>query len=181
MTSDQKDFITWTQFCKDPLPDRSFTFWEWFFNIMKLTKDHLLGIWKKELVVGFINKLKTEEVLRQNSNPGIFLLRFSDSELGEFFTFNIFKQILIVACYFVVGGISVAFIGDDGTHVNLSPWTARDLNIRGLADRVKDLNMLRYVYPLNQPRDESFGEFYTQRMGNDILASSFIYFINHYE
>lgn len=47
----------------------------------------------------------------------------------------------------------------------LSPWTARDLNIRGLADRIHDIEVLRIVYPTNRMRDEAFGEFYTQRMG----------------
>lgn len=47
----------------------------------------------------------------------------------------------------------------------LSPWTARDLNIRGLADRIHDLEVLRFVYPSNRNRDDAFGEFYTQRIG----------------
>ena len=33
------------QFCKEPLPDRSFTFWEWFYAVMKLTKEDLRGLW----------------------------------------------------------------------------------------------------------------------------------------
>ena len=37
--------ITWSQFCKEPLPDRSFTFWEWFYAVMKLTKEDLRGMW----------------------------------------------------------------------------------------------------------------------------------------
>jgi len=41
---ERTEYITWNQFCKEPLPDRSFTFWEWFFAIMKLTKDHMLGM-----------------------------------------------------------------------------------------------------------------------------------------
>ena len=81
-TGDHKDYITWAQFCKEPLPDRQFTFWDWFFAIMKLTKDHLLNLWKDGLVVGFMNKGKAEQILRE-MQPGTFLLRFSDSELGK--------------------------------------------------------------------------------------------------
>lgn len=79
----EEDYISWAQFCKEPLPDRSFTFWDWFFAIMKLTKDHLLSIWKAGLIVGFINKTKAIETLKQLQVPGTFLLRFSDSELGK--------------------------------------------------------------------------------------------------
>lgn len=67
------------------MPDRSFTFWDWFFAIMKLTKDHLLSLWKAGLIVGFINKRNADEILR-GSSAGTFLLRFSDSELGRIFT-----------------------------------------------------------------------------------------------
>ncbi|XP_055847354.1 signal transducer and transcription activator isoform X4 [Episyrphus balteatus] len=137
---DQKDNISWTQFCKEPLPDRTFTFWDWFFSTMKLTKDQLVGPWKADLIVGFINKRTTEDILRRCA-PGTFLLRFSDSELG---------------------GITVAFVREDGNVYMLAPWTAKDLNVRGLADRIQDLEMLKYVYPNNKNKDEAFGEFYSR-------------------
>jgi len=75
--------ITWSQFCKEPLPQRTFTFWDWFYAAMKLTKDKLRDQWKKDLIVGFISRRQTEEKL-MNSTPGTFLLRFSDSVIGEF-------------------------------------------------------------------------------------------------
>jgi len=66
------------------MPDRSFTFWEWFFAIMKLTKDHMLGMWKAGCIMGFINKTKAQtDLLRSVYGIGTFLLRFSDSELGQ--------------------------------------------------------------------------------------------------
>lgn len=43
--------LTWAQFCKEPLADRNFTFWEWFYAVMKLTREHLRGPW----VDGYIN------------------------------------------------------------------------------------------------------------------------------
>ena len=73
--------FTWSQFCKDILPDRTFTFWEWFYAIMKLSRDCLIGPWKDNLIIGFISKAQAEEYLSQCA-PGTFLLRFSDSELG---------------------------------------------------------------------------------------------------
>lgn len=91
-----EDYISWAQFCKEPLPDRSFTFWDWFFAIMKLTKDHLLSLWKAGLIVGFINKRKAEEMLRVLP-LGTFLLRFSDSELGKLYyrVYDLFSRIYI--------------------------------------------------------------------------------------
>lgn len=73
--------ITWSQFCKEPLPDRTFTFWDWFYAVMKLTRDQLRQPWTNGLIIGFINKRQAEEMLLK-CTPGTFLLRFSDSELG---------------------------------------------------------------------------------------------------
>ncbi|XP_054092036.1 signal transducer and transcription activator-like isoform X3 [Zeugodacus cucurbitae] len=140
---EHNEFITWAQFCKEPLPDRTFTFWDWFFAIMKLTKDHLLNLWKEGLIVGFINKRKTLEEILPRQQYGTFLLRFSDSELG---------------------GITVAFVDDQGNKLMLAPWTSRDLNIRCLADRIHDLNVLRTVYPKMLPRDEAFVTFYSHHV-----------------
>ncbi|XP_067618108.1 signal transducer and transcription activator isoform X2 [Eurosta solidaginis] len=147
------EFITWAQFCKEPLPDRSFTFWDWFFAIMKLTKDHLLNLWKEGLIVGFINKRKTLEDILPMQQFGTFLLRFSDSELG---------------------GITVAFVDDQGNKLMLAPWTSRDLNIRCLADRIHDLNVLRIVYPKNLPRDEAFGTFYSHHVDEQTTRDGYV-------
>lgn len=73
--------ISWSQFCKEPLPERTFTFWDWFYAVMKLTRDQLRGPWTEGLIIGFINKRQAEEKLLQCPS-GTFLLRFSDSELG---------------------------------------------------------------------------------------------------
>ena len=35
--------ISWSQFCREPLPDRNFTFWEWFYRVMNLTSQHMRG------------------------------------------------------------------------------------------------------------------------------------------
>lgn len=73
--------LAWTQFCKEGLPDRNFTFWEWFYAVMKLTKEHLKGPWADGSIIGFIKKQEAEELLA-TCKSGTFLLRFSDSELG---------------------------------------------------------------------------------------------------
>lgn len=43
--TDNNQMLSWAQFCKEPLPDRNFTFWEWFYAVMKLTREHLRSQW----------------------------------------------------------------------------------------------------------------------------------------
>lgn len=73
--------LSWSQFCKEPLSERNFTFWEWFFAVMKVTKEHLRQPWNDGSIMGFVGRRQAEEMLK-NSKSGTFLLRFSDSELG---------------------------------------------------------------------------------------------------
>lgn len=75
--------ITKNQFCKDLLPDRTFSFWKWFYAAAELIRDHLKGPWMDGSIVGFIDKTTSEQFLMQNCVPGTFLLRFSDSEPGD--------------------------------------------------------------------------------------------------
>lgn len=73
--------ITRAQFCKD-LIGVDFTFWTWFFKALELTHDHLKEPWGDGLITGFVNKANTEYCLNK-FQPGTFLLRFSESVLGE--------------------------------------------------------------------------------------------------
>lgn len=74
--------ISRLQFCKDPI-GVDFTFWTWFYKALELTHDHLKELWSDGLIAGFINKANTEYYL-YNNQPGTFLLRFSESVLGEY-------------------------------------------------------------------------------------------------
>nr|AAB02195.1 D-stat protein short form [Drosophila melanogaster] len=145
---ERSEYITWNQFCKEPMPDRSFTFWEWFFAIMKLTKDHMLGMWKAGCIMGFINKTKAQtDLLRSVYGIGTFLLRFSDSELG---------------------GVTIAYVNENGLVTMHAPWTARDFQVLNLADRIRDLDVLCWLHPSDRnaspvKRDVAFGEFYSKR------------------
>ncbi|XP_012223003.1 signal transducer and activator of transcription 5B isoform X3 [Linepithema humile] len=139
--------LTWAQFCKEPLPERNFTFWEWFYAVMKLTREHLRGPWIDGCILGFIRKKQAEEMLLSCAT-GTFLMRFSDSELG---------------------GITIAFVGDSclvptekptDKIFMLQPFTSKDFNIRNLADRLYDLQQLLYLYP-DQPKDNAFAKYYT--------------------
>ncbi|XP_058444387.1 signal transducer and transcription activator isoform X3 [Malaya genurostris] len=134
--------ITWSQFCKEPLPDRTFTFWEWFYAAMKVTREHLRGPWNDGSIVGFIHKSKAEDYLLKCAR-GTFLLRFSDSELG---------------------GITIAWVNEsnDGQPqiLHIQPFTAKDFATRSLSDRIRDFEDLFYLYP-NKPKNEAFDRYTT--------------------
>lgn len=132
--------ISWAQFCKEPLPDRTFTFWDWFYAAMKLTREHLRGPWSDNSVIGFIHKRTSEEILMKCTR-GTFLLRFSDSELG---------------------GITIAWVneGEDMPPqvLHIQPFTAKDFTTRSLSDRIRDLDELLFLYP-NKPKNEVFSKY----------------------
>ncbi|XP_065283411.1 signal transducer and activator of transcription 5A isoform X1 [Dermacentor albipictus] len=135
--------VSWSQFCKEPLPERNFTFWEWFYAIMKVTREHLRAPWNDSVVWGFVGRRQAEDMLRQGCN-GTFLLRFSDSELG---------------------GVTIAWLHEDPQQdtkevIMIQPFTSRDFTIRSLADRVSDLQQLTFMYP-DIPKDQAFGKYYT--------------------
>lgn len=133
--------ILWNQFCKVPLPGRKFTFWEWFYSIMQLIRNHVQSAWTDGSIIGFIDRRQTIEKL-QHCRAGTFLLRFSESELG---------------------GISIA-VTDKSSPTNvvmLEPFFSEGLKIRPLADRIQDLDQCVTLYP-NTPKDEAFKKHYTQ-------------------
>ncbi|KAK6639420.1 hypothetical protein RUM43_007693 [Polyplax serrata] len=134
--------LSWSQFCKEPLPDRNFTFWEWFYAVMKLTREHLRGPWIDGAIIGFIRKKQAEEMLMA-CPQGTFLLRFSDSELG---------------------GVTIACVGtgpgDQKEIYMLQPFTSKDFAIRSLADRISDLSQFVYLYP-DIRKDVAFSKYYT--------------------
>ncbi|XP_059812313.1 signal transducer and activator of transcription 5B-like isoform X1 [Hypanus sabinus] len=135
--------VSWTQFNKENLPGRTFTFWQWFDGVMELTKKHLKDYWNNGLILGFVSKQYALRLLNQQVN-GTFLLRFSDSEIG---------------------GITIAWIDNSdkgGRQVfNVQPFTTKDLTIRSLGDRVRDIERLLYLFP-SRPKDETFKKYYTK-------------------
>ncbi|KAM6470645.1 signal transducer and activator of transcription 6 isoform 1-T3 [Liasis olivaceus] len=133
----QRCHVSWSQFNKEMLPGRGFTFWQWFEGILDLTKKYLKNYWSDRLIMGFVSKQYVFSCL-SNAPAGTFLLRFSDSEIG---------------------GISIAYVTyfqDGSTQVeNIQPFTAKQLSIRSLADCVLDLPQLHMLYP-NRPKHEAF-------------------------
>ncbi|XP_004558763.1 signal transducer and activator of transcription 6 isoform X1 [Maylandia zebra] len=134
--------VSWAQFNKEVLPGRPFTFWQWFEGVMELTKKHLKTYWSEGLIFGFIGKQHLHLILKDRPN-GTFLLRFSDSEIG---------------------GITIAYVSateNGGQKIqNIQPFTKRDLEIRGLGDRIRDIDHITYLYP-EFPKHDVFRKFYT--------------------
>ncbi|XP_034552616.1 signal transducer and activator of transcription 6 [Notolabrus celidotus] len=147
---DQPDFsddfsnslVSWAQFNKEVLPGRPFTFWQWFEGVMELTKKHLKTYWSEGLIFGFIGKQHLHLILKDRPN-GTFLLRFSDSEIG---------------------GITIAYVSaseNGGQKIqNIQPFTKKDLEIRSLGDRIRDINHITHLYP-ESPKHEVFKKFYS--------------------
>ncbi|KAF0025015.1 hypothetical protein F2P81_021896 [Scophthalmus maximus] len=136
--------ISWSQFNRESLPGRNFTFWQWFDGVVELMKKHLKPHWNDGAILGFVNKQQAQDMLLSKPN-GTFLLRFSDSEIG---------------------GITIAWVAENpnkpGERLvwNLLPYTTKDFSIRSLADRISDLNHLLFLYP-DRPKDEVFAKYYT--------------------
>ncbi|KAM4047394.1 signal transducer and activator of transcription 6 isoform 2-T5 [Anomaloglossus baeobatrachus] len=133
--------VSWTQFNKEPLRERNFTFWQWFDGVVDLTKKHLKDYWSDGLIMGFVSKQYVHKLLSVEPS-GTFLLRFSDSEIG---------------------GITIAHVirGEDGSGQiqNIQPFGAKDLQILSLGDRVKDLKQLTYLYKKGR-KDNAFEKYY---------------------
>lgn len=167
--------LSWSQFCKEPLAERNFTFWEWFYAVMKLTREHLRGPWFDGAIIGFVRKRQAEEMLAACPN-GTFLLRFSDSELGgvtiawvgmgasgecQVVSLESCFKFPAVVFYFI---FSSALFTDQSDVFMLQPFTSKDFAIRSLADRILDLSHLVYLYP-DIKKDIAFSKYYTPFSG----------------
>jgi len=148
--------LTWGHFAKETLPNNGFTFWEWFFAILKVTREHLRVLWNDGTIMGFVGKKHAEDLLMAQAN-GTFILRYSDSEMG---------------------GVTIAWVAENPDTMrrevyNLQPFTSKDFQIRALADRINDLKHLVYLYP-NIPKDEAFGKYYAQVNENQPLPNGYV-------
>jgi len=139
----ERQVISWHAFNKEPLKNRNFTFWEWFHSGMDVVKKHLRDHWND----GFLEFMSRDAASEKLSGTptGTFIIRFSDGEIG---------------------GVSIAWVHAQdvgkGTDIwHLQPWTTKDFNIRSLADRIFDLDDMKYVFP-HRAKEEAFGKFRSQ-------------------
>nr|XP_056705431.1 signal transducer and activator of transcription 6 [Euleptes europaea] len=143
----QNRCVSWSQFNKEILPSRGFTFWQWFEGVLDLTKKYLKDYWSDGLIVGFISKQYVSSCL-SSAPTGTFLLRFSDS---------------------LIGGISIAYVirlpNGSSQVENIQPFTATNLSVRSLADCVRDLQELQILHPNipnipNIPKVDAFRKYF---------------------
>jgi len=145
--------LSWPLFCKEALPDRNFTFWEWFYRILILTQTHMQKLWQEGYVMGFITKQAAEGLLMDKPS-GTFLLRFSDSELG---------------------GVTIAYVRKPDSYqppnvFMVAPFTTRNLSQRSMADVIFDISDLSMLYP-NTPK-EAFRKFCTSSSTQGATAAN---------
>jgi signal transducer and activator of transcription 5B len=145
--------LSWPLFCKEALPDRNFTFWEWFYRLLILTQTHMQKLWSEGHVMGFITKQAAENALMDKPS-GTFLLRFSDSELG---------------------GVTIAYVRkpDPFAPANVfmvAPFTTRNLSQRSMADVIFDIGDLTQLYP--NTNKEVFKKFCTSSTTSANLPSN---------
>ncbi|XP_053154250.1 signal transducer and activator of transcription 2 isoform X2 [Hemicordylus capensis] len=151
--------ITWAKFAKDLTP--SFSFWTWLDGILLLIQEHLLDLWKNNLIMGFVSR-KREKHLLKRKRAGTFLLRFSESSQN--------------------GGITCTWVdyNNDGSpkFCSVEPYTRDELKSLALPDIIRDYqllakedipeNPLQYLYP-DTARDEAFGPHYSERREADLM------------
>ncbi|XP_044282992.1 signal transducer and activator of transcription 4 isoform X2 [Varanus komodoensis] len=148
------DQVSWSKFCKEHLPGKSFTFWIWLEAILDLIKKHILPLWIDGCIMGFVSKEK-ERGLLKDKMPGTFLLRFSESNLGGI-TFT---------------WVSQSENGEVNFH-SIEPYNKGRLTALPFADILRDYkviladnvpeNPLKYLYP-DIPKDKAFGKHYSSQ------------------
>ena len=136
----QDELVHWAMFARDGGNRR--TFWDWFYQAFELTRTHLAQLWTDGLIMGFVSKNDSQHLL-SHSPSGTFILRYSEGEHG---------------------GISVAWYDEDrGQLMNLKPFKQDNLKDKCLADHLRDLDHLNYIY-LDQnnilTKDEVFERHY---------------------
>ncbi|CAG7729182.1 unnamed protein product [Allacma fusca] len=143
--------VEWTMLFKHQLTlngkSQAFTFWEWFYATLKLTKDHFTSSWKQGLIEGFISKVSAEELLR-SCGDNTFFLRFTESMEPRKAPNQLWK-----------GSISIIWVQTDrnGQKVvnSLQPFNAALLENRPLSFWIRATQEARILYP-NIPVESVF-------------------------
>uniref|UniRef100_A0AAR2KCF1 Signal transducer and activator of transcription n=1 Tax=Pygocentrus nattereri TaxID=42514 RepID=A0AAR2KCF1_PYGNA len=153
--------VSWSKFCKENIPGKSFSFWLWLDSILELIKKHLLPVWIDGYIMGFVSK-EMERALLKDREPGTFLLRFSESHLG---------------------GITFTWVeqeNGEAKFISVEPYTKNRLSALPIADIIRDYkviadgivpeNPLKFLYP-DIPKDEAFGKHYNSQPNRGKSAS----------
>ncbi|XP_031631941.1 signal transducer and transcription activator-like [Contarinia nasturtii] len=128
-----------------------FSFWEWFYEIMKIVRDHIKPLWEKGLVHGFVNETALNQLL--DYRIGTFLLRFSDSVPGAITIIGVecnpengMKQIYRVGPILIENFATKNHSKGNFEHI---PFT----------DIIRSLELCTYLCD-GTPKDQAFHSFY---------------------
>uniref|UniRef100_UPI0037E7FF48 signal transducer and activator of transcription 1-alpha/beta-like isoform X2 n=1 Tax=Semicossyphus pulcher TaxID=241346 RepID=UPI0037E7FF48 len=143
---DPDDLVHWKEFSKIET-----SAWFWIDGILDLIKRHLLDLWRDGSIMGFVSRVKTQELL-QDKQTGTFLLRFSESSRDGAITFSWVEH------------------ANGETHVHaVEPYTKPELSVNSLPDVINRYSLkdhtnttwkpLLYLYP-NIHKDVAFGRYY---------------------
>ncbi|XP_032386112.1 signal transducer and activator of transcription 1-alpha/beta isoform X2 [Etheostoma spectabile] len=75
------DLVPWSKFSKNE------NAWIWIDGILDLIEKHLADLWRDGLIMGFVSRKKSEDLLQEKAS-GTFLLRFSESNKEGAITFS---------------------------------------------------------------------------------------------
>lgn len=77
----QPGYVSYDEFCKNNMQNQKYSVWDWLNAIIKLITENLDKLWIQNHIKGFITKKDTNDLLK--CQPGTFLLRFSETNLGK--------------------------------------------------------------------------------------------------
>ncbi|XP_072301288.1 signal transducer and activator of transcription 1-alpha/beta-like [Eucyclogobius newberryi] len=138
--------------------------WIWIDGILGLIEQHVKTLWRENLIMGFVSKNQTRQLL-QNKQSGTFLLRFSESNREGAITFSWVEH------------TNKGVIFHD-----IAPFTKDELSRKSLADSIKTFrkkngldNPLIYLYPAT-PKDSAFGRYYSNsnEMANNLIVAPYV-------
>ncbi|XP_033732320.1 signal transducer and activator of transcription 5B-like [Pecten maximus] len=162
---DSDPLIPFRKFCIDKMMDisdpnkkpedrkKSATFWMWFQAVYNLINTHLKEYWKKELILGFLDKEQANECLK-DCRQHTFLLRFSNNIITDAQGQN------------MCGAISVSYMTAARKTDHMLPSITEDLKKYNLALTLKRMINgktheceMKWVYPGMKPREEEYRAF----------------------
>lgn len=123
--------ITKNYFCITPLDkEYNFSFFQWFVGTSNFVHDQCSMLWNAGLILGYVTKNKAKELLEdKNSVPGMFLLRFSESQIGA---------------------ITIVWVDENRAIQNQCPQTSSDIpNSLSLANIICGWDKLKQLYTPN--------------------------------
>ncbi|XP_064615789.1 signal transducer and activator of transcription 1-alpha/beta-like [Liolophura sinensis] len=150
--------ISWSQFAKEKMEGKDFSFWRWFHANVNLLKFHTKHEWVDGRIYGFVSKSKAKDLLRAHK-PGTFLLRISESKISE-------------TGPNITGALSPVVVSTkkkNGKTMKgvdqIAPYTVRELGLHGNLGKVLACTdaETKWLYPDMIPLEEAFKDYMSNK------------------